>query len=508
VAKVTTSLRGRLPSRRVLLGTIFALALATALSAVMFPLRLHLSSGTVAVVLVIPVVAGVMVGGTIAGTTATVAGFVVYDVFFIKPYGTLDVGRGQDWVALFVYLVVDLLLGRVMANLARARSEAAQRQADAERMFQTTELLVGDRELKELLSAVASTVRGAFGLEAVVVLLAGRGGFEVAALSGRPLEADELAKITPSGGRVVAITGEGGGLRSIVLQSAGRAVGILGIAGGRLDSYRERLLRALANETAVALERANLREEALRARVLEEVEGFRQALLGAVSHDLRTPLASIKTSASALRDPGVVLRPEEADELVTLIESQADRLSRMVSNLLDLSRAEAGALELRRGPVALRQVVAEALSLLAPPPGTELLEGFDRRELPAADVDVSLLVEAVVNLVDNALRYSPPGEPVRVVASCSKGSVRLSIVDRGPGMAPGLRSELLDEPRLPSAVERKGIGLGLVITRAFVEANGGKFLLADEPSGGTRATIEVPAYAGDARGASTAGRPS
>lgn len=470
----------------------------------MLPLRSHLSIATVALVLVIPVVSGVIAGGAVAGALVTAAGFLVYDILFIPPYGTLDVGQAQNWVALFVYLVVVVLLARLTANLDRARTDSARKQADAERMFTTTELLVGDRDLKELLSAVTSTIKDAFGLEAVVIMLVSGDEFEIAATAGRTLGLDEVASITPSGGRPVALTGDEGGLRSIVLQSSGRPVGILGIAGPRLDAYRQSLLRALANETAVALERAGLRDEALRAQVLEEVEDFRRALLGAVSHDLRTPLATIKTSASALRDPTLDLQPGEADELVALIESQADRLSRMVSNLLDLSKVRAGARELRRGPVSLQQVVSGALSMLAPSPGIVMLHGFEEKDLPAADVDVDLLVEAVVNLVDNALRFSPPGEHVDVIASFGNGSVRLSVVDRGPGMSHDLKARLLEAPQAMVG-GRGGTGLGLVIARAFVEANGGVLSVEDEPAGGTRATIEVPAYATDAHGATRAG---
>ena len=390
-------------------GSLLALAVMGALSGVMFALRPHLSIATVALVLVIPVVIGVIAGGAVAGLAAVVGGFLVYDLVFIPPYGTLAVGRSEHWVTLAVYVVVVGLLLRVTHARERATLESEARELEAERLFEVSELLVVERSMGELLSVVASAVRSAFGFEGVVVLLPAGDGLEVAGSAGRELGPEELASVRPSSGvRTPLSTARGGESRplSVVLQVAGRPVGVLGAVGGHLDAHQWRLLTAFANHTAIALERATLREEALRARVLDEVEGFRQALLGAVSHDLRTPLASIKASASTLNDPGVPLSPEDSAELTSLIEAQADRLSHMVSNLLDLSRVRAGALVLKEGPVSVRALVGDALDLLRPPPGRVLLDGLDG--LPPVDVDGGLVTEAIVNLLDNALRYGPP----------------------------------------------------------------------------------------------------
>ncbi len=465
-----------------------------ALSAAMFALRPQLSIATVALVLVIPVVVGVVAGGAAAGAVAVLGGFLVYDVGFIPPYGTLAVGSSQNWVALGVYVVVVVLLGRVTSNLTRAQADARQRQVDAEQLFQMSELLVGGRPLRELLPVVASTLREAFGFEGVVVLLPEGDDLVVAAAAGRPLSSEEVASIRPAGGVRTALSGAdgAGGPFSVILQVAGRPVGVLGAVGGWLDPHRAQLLSTFANQTAVALERAALREEALRAQVLEEVDGFRQALLGAVSHDLRTPLATIKASASALRDRAMPLSADDAGELLALIEGQSDRLSRMVSNLLDLSRVRAGALELKREPVSPRALVTDALGLLSPPAGAVVLEGLDG--LPAVDVDAGLVSEAVVNLIDNAMRYAPAEAAVRVVGALRESTVSLSVVDRGPGIAEGLAGRLLEGPQTGRGNGPGASGLGLVIARAFVEANGGVIRLEHEPGGGTRATIELGAY--------------
>jgi len=473
-----------------------------ALSAVMFALRPHLSIATVALVLVIPVIVGVISGGAWAGAVSVVAGFLVYDVVFIPPYGTLVVGRAQNWVSLGVYVVVLALLLRVTHALERARGEADARQRETERLFEVSELLVAERAMRELLPVVASTVQAAFGFEGVVVMLPLDDELEVAAAAGRPLSAKELLSVRPASGVLTALSTPArdfGQPVSVVLQVAGRPVGVLGAVGGRLDAHQWRLLRAFANHTAIALERAALADEAMRAKVLDEVDGFRQALLGAVSHDLRTPLASIKASASALADRRVPLSSEDSAELASLIEAQADRLSRMVSNLLELSRVQSGALVLKRNPVSPRALVRDALDLLHPPSGSVVLEGLDG--LPAVDVDAGLVTEAIVNLVDNGLRFAPAGSQVRVAGATVDGLVTVSVVDRGPGVAPELRGRLFEGPLPEPMRAHGGSGLGLVIVKAFVEANGGTVTLGDEPGGGTRAVVALPPYEAGSGGA-------
>ena len=200
----------------------------------------------------------------------------------------------------------------------------------------------------------------------------------------------------------------GGYFQTVALVATGQAIGLLAVRGSGGPKAEQELLRAFANHLALALERARLREEAVRARLLEEIDTLRRALVGAVSHDLRTPLATIKLSASALVDSGASLSPEDIKELAELVDAQADRLDRLVSNLLDMTRIQSGALELRRQPAALGDLVDEALLVLGRSGRSAEVDLVVPDDLPLVDVDHVLVRQVLANLLDNALRHSPP----------------------------------------------------------------------------------------------------
>jgi two-component system sensor histidine kinase KdpD len=255
----------------------------------MVPLRPHLSIATAALVLVVPVVVGGVIGGFVGGLCSVVAGFLVYDVLFIPPYDTLTVGSAQHWVALGVYVVVMLLVARIVANLDRAREVARRRADNARHLFELSELLLADRPLPHLGQTFATTTQRAFGLEGVA-LLAGDGGLHVVASAGTPLSPSELRQLDPSARVPVPLLTASSGqeLQTIALSATGPPVGLLVLRGVPEDRTVRELLPIVANHLALALERAQLHDRAVHAGILEEVDRLRRALVGAVSHDLRT----------------------------------------------------------------------------------------------------------------------------------------------------------------------------------------------------------------------------
>ena len=392
--------------RRSLAGALVAVAGVALATVVMVPLRSHLAVATCALVLVIPVVAGVAVGGFGAGVAAVVVGFLAYDFFFIKPYGTLSVGAAQNWVALFVYATVMVLVARVVSREQEARAEARRREADARRLYVLSELLMAEKPLGELVSLVVSTIEQAFGPEWVALLLP-EGQLRVAATAGRELEPAELEELAPGPGRLQSL-GTGyrtSGVMRVALTADGRPIGLLALAGGDLDPYGWELLRTYANQAALAIERSQLREQALRSQLLEQVDRWRGAMMAAVSHDLRTPLATVKAAVTTLRS-GPEIAAQDRSELLGLIEDQTDNLDRLVRNLLDMTRIEAGSLELRRQAVPVAELVDMAVESLGSLPADRL--AVDVGEL-LVDVDPVLMAQALANLIDNALRLSPPG---------------------------------------------------------------------------------------------------
>ena len=464
-----------------------------AMGAIMFAVRSHLSVATTALVLVVPVVAGVAIGGFPAGVVATAAGFLLYDFVFIPPYYTLYVGAAQNWVALGVYAVVMVITARVVAQLNVARKEAQARAVAARRLFDLSELLVREAPLPELLQTVVASARQAFDLEGAALLLPSDGKLSLVASVGVPLSDDELHHLASSSSSPVSLESarvRPGEVQAVALVASGQAIALLALRGLPSAGHGSEQLQAFVNHLALALERAQLRDEAVRAQLLTEMDRLRRSLVGAVSHDLRTPLASIKVSASALSDPESSLGPKDVRELAGLIDEQADRLERLVSNLLDMTRIQSGSLELRRQPSEVRDLVSEALSLLGAPE-RERVSWRGATELPLVEVDHVLVRQVLVNLIDNATRYSPPGTKVIVDAVARQdGRVEVSVTDDGRGIPADQRSSIFEMYSQGEAGGRGG--LGLAIAQAFVEAHGQRIWLDEAVSNGARFAFTLP----------------
>jgi two-component system, OmpR family, sensor histidine kinase KdpD len=480
--------------RRSWAGSGAALGTVAALTVVMAPFRDHLSTATAALVLVVPVVIGVVAGGFVSGVVAVTAGFFVYDLVFIPPYGSLRVGAVQNWVALAVFVVVMLLVTRVVALLDAARAEARQREAEIRRLLELTDLLVGDKPFPELLTLIVTIVLDAFGLRTVVLLLPSGSGLEVAAAVGEPLSDDELRRITPTPGRTATLGTTSTGpdeVRGVALSATGRPVGLLGIRGQALSRHDRELLLTFANHLALTVERAQLHEQAMRSELLEKVDRLQKALVGAVSHDLRTPLATIKISASTLRNPDADVPTEHRQELLALIDDQADRLNRLVTNLLDMSRVQAGALELRRQPIAVVDLVTEAIRGLGPAQSGDRITLEIDDDLPLVDVDHLLIGQVLANLLDNASRYAPEDTCVRVSGRLrADGRVEVGVADHGPGVP--LRDRSIVFQTFTGRGSAGGTGVGLSIAKAFVDAHGEEIWVEDGTEDGARFCFTLP----------------
>jgi two-component system sensor histidine kinase KdpD len=491
------------PRRRVLAGSAGALVLVGALTAAMVPLRSHMSVATSALLLVVPVVVGSAVGGFGAGAVATVVGFLVYDLVFIPPYYTLSVGAAQNWAALGVYAVVMVVVAQVVAQVGRARTEAQQRAAELRRLFDLSELLVRDTAPEAQLERIVSSVLHAFDVEGAALLLPVEGRLSLAASAGAALGEDELAHLERSARAPAPLAGRDAGtsgIRTVALSASGQPIGLLALQGGPGHDTEQELLRAFANHLALALERGQLREQALRSRLLEEVDRLRRSLVGAVSHDLRTPLATIKVSTSTLLDPDVSVPPADVEELLGLIDAQADRLERLVANLLDMTRIQSGSLELRPRAVAVGELVEEALAVLGSAAEGGRVKVEVAPDLPLVSADEILVRQVLANLIDNALRNGPEASPVTVAAARrGDGRVLVSVTDRGPGIAPSDRGRIFEMAERAEAGGRGG--LGLAIARAFLEAHGQRIWVT-EGEGGAGArflfTLPVADHAGEA----------
>ena len=289
-----------------------------------------------------------------------------------------------------------------------------------------------------------------------------------------------------------------GELRSLALVASDRPVGILALRGLPTSAIDRAVLNTFANDAALALERARLREQAVRTQLLEEVDRFRQGMMGAVSHDLRTPLATIKVASSALVNRAASLSPAQARELYSLIEVESDRLTRLVTNLLDITRIEAGVLVIHRTPVPVGQLVRDALRALEPALGGRRVEVALAFGLPEVSIDPLLIGQVLINLLDNANRHSPGDAFLEVSAAYHGDHVTVSVSDHGPGIPVDQREQVFNRfARLDTGGRA---GLGLTIAKTFVEAHGERIWYEEAPGGGARFVVSLPVATYDAVG--------
>jgi two-component system sensor histidine kinase KdpD len=274
-------------------------------------------------------------------------------------------------------------------------------------------------------------------------------------------------------------------VQMLALAASGRPVGLLALTGVPPERAVRELLPILANHLALAVERSQLRDRAARAEVLEEIDRLRRALVGAVSHDLRTPLATIKVASSTLVASSPSLAATDIAELHGLIDMQTDRLARLVNNLLDMTRIQAGVLEVRRQLQAVHDLIMDAVVGIRPSLGDRQVMVDVTGDLPLVNVDRALIGQVLGNLIENADRHAPPGTPVTVVGGLDDGGqITISVLDQGPGV-PADQQEAVFETFVGFDTGGRS-GLGLAIAKAFVEAHGDRIWVEDAPGGGAQ----------------------
>jgi two-component system sensor histidine kinase KdpD len=251
-------------------------------------------------------------------------------------------------------------------------------------------------------------------------------------------------------------------------------------------------LEAFASQTALALERALLAEEAEQAKVGAETERLRNSLLSSVSHDLRTPLAAITGAATTLLATESRLDAPTRRELLETVREEADRLNRLVQNLLEMTRLESGALRLRTGWHSLEEVVGAALGRFAHTLKDRSVVLRLPPDLPLIAIDDVLAEQVLINLIDNAIKHTPPASAIEIAAWAGEGAITVEVADRGPGIAPGEERRIFDKFYRGSPGDRHGVGLGLAISEGIVRAHGGRMWAESRPQGGAAFRFTLP----------------
>ncbi len=495
----------RQPSRRAWLRyaqSALLVAAGAGLSALVHPL---FAPTNLAMIFLLVVVIAAVALGRGPSLLAAVLSVLVFDFFFVPPQLTLAVSDTEYLLTFIALLAVGLIISNLTAQV-REQAEAAQR-----REIRTIELYALSRDLAaaanldEIVQHILVHAGQTFGREVAVLMpdAARRTVALYAASPGLTLDENELAVAAwvfqhgqPAGRGTDTLPAATA--RYLPLKTARGVVGVLGVTptdpASRLSPDQRHLLEVFASQSALAIERAQLAEQAQRAKMLQTTERLQTALLNSISHDLRTPLVSITGALSSLQEEEIALDTEARRSLVENAREEAERLNRLVGNLLDMTRIEAGALKLTRELCDVQDVIGAALESL----GERLRSRPLTVESPPdllAPLDFVLIVQVLVNLLDNALKYSPPGTPIEVLARVEGGDVIIQVTDRGIGIPPDDLERVFDKFfRVQRPGQVGGTGLGLSICKGIVEAHAGRIWVQNRAGGGTVVAVALPLH--------------
>jgi two-component system sensor histidine kinase KdpD len=446
-----------------IVGSVLSVALVTA---AIFALKLVVPVLGLGALYVLAVVAAGALWGLSYAIPVSVASMLAFNWFFLPPVHSFHLRESEHWLVLAVYLLTAVVVSELAARARRRAGEAEQRTREAALLAEIAGGLLQRGVDQSELDLVAGSVARTLGLSRARISL-DPGEIPVAGESAEPLVASE------------------------------RRIGVLihPRAERVSQDVSDRLLPTLASLLAVAAERERLESEALETEALRRSDAAKTAILRTVSHDFRSPITTIRAASEGLADGRLDLSERDRGELVDSIRSEARRLARLVENLLDLSRLEAGAARPERAIWPVEELIARALESLGAP-GERVQVVLSRRPV-LIEVDAAQIERALVNLLENALALSPPDAPVEVRAVSRSGRAEIKVEDRGHGISPK-DAERVFEPFFRVGEKREGAGLGLAIVRGFTEANGGHAAVQPRRGGGARFTLVFPeAHSGE-----------
>ncbi|MDF9408786.1 MAG: Sensor protein KdpD [Pelotomaculum sp. PtaB.Bin013] len=481
-------------------GSLLFMLLVTVLVDLVPP---YLTLVNIAMIYLLPVLFSAVWWGTGPAVIAAAASALIFDYYFAPPTYSFT---GNLLISLSIFLLVALLTGTLSARLRHQITNARQRETRTAALYALSREIAAVADLRQVLESVARKVAESVEGQVVVLLPNKEGKLEQQACSG-----NQDGSFFNDSERVAAtwayehgeVAGRGTSNLSAVnglylpLQTAQGTKGTLGIITNRFEKYlqpeQRRLLEAFAGLAAVAVARAQLAEQAREAHLLAESEHLRVALFDSLSHDLRTPLASIIGAVTGLLEHENVYSPAARYDLLQTIQQGATRMNRFVGNLLNMARLESSMLKLNKEWCDIQDVIGVSVSRIGEPLNNRPLKIEIQPDLPLVKADFVLLEQVMVNLLDNALKYSDAGSEISISARAANDNIVISVANRGPNIPPGDLERIFDKfYRLHSPRQVSGTGLGLAISKGFIEAHGGSIKASNNPAGGVVIMISLP----------------
>ncbi len=483
-------------------GYLKSLALVVAASLVCQLVRVFLGpTNLVMIYLLAVVLAAVRLGLRPAILTAFLS-VLTFDFFFVPPRFTFGVADTEYLITFFGLFAVGVVISTLVAKASERAETIREREVQTASLYHLSRDLSAAADIQSILSAVIKNIGESLSARLAIFLPEGEKLEQKASSQGMSLDIKELAVADwvfrnrqAAGPGTETLTSAG--LLYLPLQTPASVLGVLGVKLEDNADYSSpqsrRLLEAFAGQASLAIERVQLVKQAEQAQILQAREGLERALLNSVSHDLRTPLVSITGALGTLRDVGHKLNDESRKALLDTAWEDAGRLNRFVGNLLDMTRIEAGAIKLKEEPYDVQDLIGCALAALEPRLGARAVDVHLESGLPLVRMDMALMAQVLVNLLDNALKYSPPEGSIEIGARIDAFLLELEVSDRGPGVPDSDLKRIFDKfYRIPVPEGPSGTGLGLSICKGIVEAHGGSIRAENRAEGGLRVVVALP----------------
>ena len=432
----------------------------------------------------------------------SILGVLAFDFFLVPPYLTLAVSDTQYFITFIGLFLVSFVVSSLTARTQKQAEAAIQREAHTSALYTLGRDLTSATDLHQVAEIVISHISHVFGRD-VAIFLPENGTLKLFAATGDYApDANEMAVATwsfehdqPAG--VGTDTLPAVSLRCQPLKTARGQIGVLGIhpkeSGKFLSPDQRQTFHAFANQAALAVERASLAEQARHSELLQATEKLQAALLNSISHDLRTPLVSITGALSSLREESLNINQEGRDSLLETAYGEAERLNRLVANLLNMTRLEANAIHLRLEPCDIQDAIGSALNQLEERLGNKPIVVTIPEGLPLVSLDFALFGQVLANVIDNAVKYSPKDSQIDIDVTQTEKAISIHVRDRGIGIPEEDLERVFDKFYRVSRPESvNGTGLGLAICKGIAETHGGQISAANRQGGGTVITITLP----------------
>ncbi len=453
----------------------------------LFRLVVVVNPTTVALTYLLAVLVISTVWGLWEAIVLAVGATLAFNFFFLPPVGTFTIADSQNWVALFAFLITAVIASQLAERARREARDAVRRRHEVEQLYSFTQHLLVSETVAELLNALPRYIVECFGARAAAVLAVGRGDVYRSGRDEAQLDTETLQSVAARGEPTSNPTREA----SFTPMRLGvKTVGAVGIAG---HSLSRETLEAIGSLTAIGVERTGAVESLGHAEAAREGEKLRSAILDSVTHEFRTPLTAIKASATTLLD-GPAVAAEQSRDLLTVINEEADRLDHLVSEATQMAQLDANQVELEIEAQPIKDIIEATVQEMDAGLAQHQVIVDAPSDLPQVRADAERIKDVLMQLLENAAKYAPPGTPIKVTTDRDGNGVRVSVADSGPGIDDFEQSLIFDKfyRGRDQRYRVQGTGMGLAIAKAIVEAHGGQIGVVSQPQSGSVFWFTVP----------------